>query len=196
MKLTTLAFWKLVASQCKPLSTGENAVFLDESLKDQYLDACDTAYRTCKQRDMGVGVKNLDRHKVASILVTEGLNLGIIKRKDHKCADTETEWFIASQKILLSCAISYLAQEINVLIRKAKSTIKPMQRFILPKAFSCQTHYIDIMCRLLRREMDAGRLSFLMLSNDFFLLEYIAIVSYYGEQAESVYEILREPITD
>lgn len=196
MKSTTLAFWELVNTQCMSLSSGEHAIYLDDSVKNQYIAACDDAYKLCKQRDMHSDVRNLDRHKVASILVTEGLNLEIIKRKDKKCADTENEWFIASQKVLLICAISYLAQEVNALIRDAKTTIKPMRRFILPKAFSCQTYYIDIMCRLLRREMEAGRLSFLLLSNDFFLLEYIAIVSYYGDRAEEVYEILRKPISD
>ena len=196
MKSTTVAFWKVVKSQCKDFSSGENAIYLDDSVKEQYIIACDDAYNLCKQNDMRSGVKNLDRHKVAAILVVEGLKLEIIKRKDRMNADTDTDWFIASPKILLSCAIYYLAQEVNNLIKKAKTKIEPMNKFILPKAFSCQTYYVDIMCRLLRREMEADKLSFLVLSNDFFLLEYIAITSYYKDQAEEVYEILRRPIND
>lgn len=196
MKKTTLAFWKLLNLHCKSLAHGKDAIYLDESVKSQYVKACDDAYELCKHKDMRTGVKNLDRHKVASILVTEGLNLEIIKRKDQKNADTDKEWFIAAPKILLACAICYLAQEINSLIKNSRTSVSSMKQFILPKAFSCQTYYIDIMCRLLRREMESGQLSVLMLSNDFFLLEYVAIISYYGDQAESVYEILRNPITD
>lgn len=194
MKATTRAYWKLISEQCNLLSSGKDAMYIDESLKDEYIAKCDETYKQFKVSQMSRDVVNLDRHKVAAILLKEALDLKIIKRKDGKNADTSKQLFIGPQKILLICVISYLAQEINGILKMQGNDMLPMGQFKMPVPFSCTTSYIDILSRLLRNEEDANKLYILSLSEKFFLLEYIAIQSYYGDAAEQVFQILRKPV--
>lgn len=194
MKSTTRAYWKAISKHCESLSTGKDSMYIDNSLEEKYVVNCDEAYELCKSKEMSSDVVNLDRHKVAAILVIEASKLDVIKRKDGRIADTDDEWFIGVQKILLISAISYLAQEINRIIEASGKDIPKMKQFKMPEAFSCKTSYIDIMSRLLRNELDDDRLYVLSWSEKFFLLEYIAISTYYGDNAEQVYRILRKPI--
>ena len=193
MKATTNVFWNAVSRKCKELSTQDDVLLLDESLKDAYLESCDAAYKKCKEENMHEGVENLDRHKVVAILVIQGLALDIVKRKGINDVDTEKDIFIGKEKALLICAISYIAQQINKAIDESHEAIDTMSRFILPKAFSCKTNYIDIMCRLLHYGKQGHTLTILDLADHFFLLEYIAISECYGDKAALVYEILRTP---
>lgn len=198
MKSTTKAYWDQVSMQCNAHSKTKDAMYLDSSLRAEYIKNCDIAYDNCKQTAMSNEVVNLDRHKVASILVTEAMKLGIIKREDNKemkDADTDSEFFIGPQKILLICAIHYLAQEINRILGIHGNAVPQMTQFQLPKAFSCDTSYIDIISRLLRNELDDDKLYMLSLAEKFFLLEYIAIQAFYGDSTEKVYALLRKPIT-
>lgn len=197
MKATTKAYWNQVLTQCNVHAKTQDAMYLDATLRDEYIRNCDIAYENCKQTAMSNEVVNLDRHKVAAILVIEAMKLEVIKRKDHKKmkdADTDSEFFIGPQKILLICAIHYLAQEINRILEVHSKVIPQMTRFQLPKAFSCDTNYIDIISRLLRNELDDSKLYILSLAEKFFLLEYIAIQAFYGDDTEKVYELLRKPV--
>jgi len=196
MKTTTKAFWSAVSQQCGQLSTETDHIYIDASLKDGYIVACDVEYKKCKDENMNKSVQNLDRHKVAAILVIQGLTLDIVKRKDGNEADTEEKIFIGKEKAILSCAISYLAQQINIIIRNSGRSFDLINRFILPTAFSCQTDYIDIMCRLLHYGKKQSTLSVLDLADHFFLLEYIAIAEYYRENAHEVYALLRQSVSE
>lgn len=194
MRTTINAFWDLLEIKCKTLSTSEDEMVLDRRLREEYVKACTEACDAYKQHNMDEPGEDLDRHKVAAILVTKGLEMGIIKRKDGRNADSESEWFIGIEKILLISAINYLVQELNRAISLKSKSLPQMKTFLLPQAFSCQVGYLDIMCRLLKEEFHMGRISVLVLSDKFFLLEYVAIVGYYGNRAEEVYELLRRPV--
>lgn len=192
MKSTTMAFWKLISEWCNVLSEGENSLIIDSSVQKEYIAKCDEAYDYCKSHNMKKGVQHLDRHKIASILVLEGFKLDVVKRKDGKNADNEKQIFIGQEKVLFACAINYLAQQINLAIKKSQNDIKPMRNFPLPQAFSCNTGYDDITCRLLHYGKENGTLSVLDLADKFFLLEYIAIISYYGDSATQVFSLLMD----
>lgn len=190
-------YWQLVEMKCSKLSSGDDAMYLDASLLDSYIHNCEVEYNRCKETTMNNKVVNLDRHKIAAILVIQAMNMRVIKRvdnRDYAEADTEDKYFIGPQKILVICAIHYLAQEINRILVFHGDNISQMTKFPLPKAFSCDTEYIDIISRLLRNELDENKLFILSLSEKFFLLEYIAIRDFYGDCTKKVYEILRKPI--
>lgn len=78
-----------------------------------------------------------------------------------------------------------------------------MQNFVLPEAFSCETKYIDIMCRNLMYTKESGILTDsknaltveMELAEKFFLLEYIAIRSIYRDKAEDIYRFLRQAVS-
>ncbi len=191
MKPTTKAFWKAIETQCELLSKDEAKLYLDEEKKHAYIEACDAAYKDCKEKIMAKSVENLDRHKVAAILVIMALELDVIKC-DNLGQDPK-RLFIGSEKVLVSCAISYLAQQVNHIIEKnASSQVQRMNSFKLPVAFSCRTNYIDIMCRVLYYDKIDNKLSLLDLADRFFLIEYIAIREYYQSNTDMVYNMLQE----
>lgn len=79
-----------------------------------------------------------------------------------------------------------------------------MKEFVLPNAFSCETKYIDIMCRNLMYTKEAGTLTDpehaltveMELAEKFFLLEYIAISSIYQDKAGDIYHFLRQAVAN
>lgn len=195
MRKTTNQFWNAVAREYRANKGAENLkLCLMEKLKDEYLRRCDERYRIYKEKFMKPGVKNLDRHKVASILAVEGIALNLIRCEQVP----EDQIFIGQEKILLKCALQFIIREFNSIIRT--SQFASMQKFVLPEAFSCDTQYIDIMCRNLMYIKESKLLDdpehVLMvemeLAEKFFLLEYIAIRSSYRDKAEDVYRFLHQ----
>lgn len=196
MKSTTIAFWKLAAQQCNMLpNDSDDVLYLDENLRNVYITNCDNAYDTCKSNDMSEDVSNLDRHKIAAILVSEGLKLDIVKHTKGSQPHDDNKLFIGKEKLLLACAIHYLSKQINAAISENDNGLQGMRMFTLPTAFSCKTPYIDILSRLIHYSQQNGTLSPLELADRFFLLEYIAIREYYGTNADVVLDILRRSVT-
>lgn len=192
MTASCKVFWDLLSEQCAVKSTKADELFLHQEKKEKFIEACNLAYAKIKKEYMHQGVQYLDRHKVCAIMIACGLDLDIIEHKSKVAKDPDLV-FIGVHKLLLICAIHYLAQKINQEIKQANyADLKPMTRFDLPKSVSSQTNYIDSLCRLMidfRQEKDALILN---LSDRLFLLEYIAIFSFYYGNADSVFSVLKK----
>lgn len=197
MKKTTEQFWNALEREClKNYSAELLPLYLVKAEKEKYLQQCDDRYGEYKRKFMKPEVENLDRHKVAAIMVGEGIARNII------CCDSSfgNQIFIGQEKILLTCAFQYIIREFNSIIKN--SGFERMKYFVLPEAFSCGTKYIDIMCRNLvytkKTKVFADpeiALNIEMeLAEKFFLLEYIAISAVYKEKAEEVYAFLRQAV--
>lgn len=190
MRETTDRYWELASQQCNILSSNGTVLSMDDSVKNRYEEECSEIYNYCKRHIMKKDVENLDRHKVAAILVAKGLELDIVKW-DTCAPPSDGMLFIGAEKLLLVCAVHYLAQQINELIKASGTSVQPMKIFILPKVFSCNFLYIDILSRLLHTSKEEKTLSVLELADKFFLMEYIAILDYYKANANIVFDILK-----
>lgn len=198
MRKTTEKFWNAIVREYRESYSTYQQLRLKKELKDKYLDQCDGQYNRYKAKFMKPEVENLDRHKVAAILVVEGIALNLICCDDIPAGRI----FIGQEKILLSCAFQYIRRDFNSIIRH--SSFDPMKEFVLPNAFSCETKYIDIMCRNLMYTKEAGTLTDpehaltveMELAEKFFLLEYIAISSIYQDKAGDIYHFLRQAVAN
>lgn len=197
MRKTTEQFWNAIARACRESYSAEYLpLCLMKELKEKYLKQCDDQYNNYKAKFMKSEVENLDRHKVAAILVVEGIALNII-RCDKIPAD---QIFIGQEKILLTCALRYLMRDFNNII--SNSGFERMKQFVLPEAFSCETKYIDVMCRNLLYTQKAGTFTDpefalnieMELAEKFFLLEYISIGATYRNKAGEVYSFLHQSV--
>lgn len=197
MRKTTEQFWNAIARGCQESYSAKYLpLCLMMGLKDKYLKQCDDQYNNYKAKFMKSEVKNLDRHKVAAILVVEGIALNII----HCDNIPKDQIFIGQEKILLTYAFRYIMRDFNSIIRN--SGFERMKQFVLPEAFSCETKYIDIMCRNLMYTRETGILADpkmalnveMELAEKLFLLEYIAISAIYQDKAGEVYNFLRQTI--
>lgn len=205
MRSTVEIFWDALERERARLNSSQLPLVLNEEMKENYINRCDTVYKTYKERFMQPSVRNLDRHKVAAILVVEGASLNLI------CLDKDDggKIFLGTERVLLTCALAYLLDQFNFLLDgggvegAAKADFPRMAEFRQPGAFACDTKYVDIMSRNLHytlphlklfeseSALDVHLNVVRELAEKFFLLEYISIAEFYKSKAEKVYTFLR-----
>ena len=192
MNNTLNSFLDLAKEYCKAFSEkGLNVQFKEEK-RQEYLEGTKNRYNAYKDTYMSTDVEFLDRHKVAAIMVVQGLKLGIIDSSAAAPENSEGYINIASANILLLCAIDYLIAQINEIITQ-KSKLEPLDDFLYPKAWSCDTDYIDVVCRNLYFAQKDYQLNEMELADKFFLLEYICLLCTFNrETAEEYFRILKE----
>ena len=195
MTKTVNAFWDALQVYCDDLKKKGIPIVLHASLKDSYIKNCGNAYDNYKGRYMKSGVENLDRHKNAAILVLEGEALDLITA-DEKSSE---EIFIGQEKILLITAFRYLIREFNNVVERAGDDKKKVTKFEFPDAFSCNTDYLDVLCRMLYREKkevfsknpDTLLTAEMSWAERLFLLEYISIHKLFKDKASNVFDLLK-----
>lgn len=190
MRQTIGAFFSLVEEYCKGANEQKNVVTFCADKKEKYISAVEKRCAEYKEKYMDTEVKYLDRHKIAAILVVEGLNIGIIE-KAQEYVETQGFLFVGPQKILLMGALEYLRAMMNEAIEG--TSLAPISEFLLPSAWACSTDYLDIMSRNLCLAQTEFQLNDMELAEKFFLIEYIAILQQYNKaDAEKCFSILKE----
>lgn len=114
--------------------------------------------------------KELDSHKQAAIIVISAMKSGLVTAgyPDDKIT-------LAPELILVKVALSYMNDILNQKLKQS-SRFK-INKFSLPLPLSCDTPYIEVMCRLLYYEqIGKEHFNILELSDRFFLLEYINLL--------------------
>lgn len=205
MKPTAEQFWNSLEEECKRIDSQN--LDIKKAKKDDYVRRCEERYIQYRTRFMKDDVKTLDRHKVAAILAIEGVASELIT-----CSNVPNgEVFIGQEKIIFTNALRFILQEFNKII--TQKGFSKMTQFLLPDAFSCDTAYIDILCRMQYHikswytsssssdgkrgycNPDEALLWEMDLAEQFYLLEYISIDLFYGhEMAAEIYKSLREKI--
>ena len=194
MTKTTRNFIESVKEECEVLKEARMPLFFDNDVEESYVKRCNEVYESYKRTYMDEAVTSLDRHKVAAILVIEAVAMELVKMNKEELSDGDI--FIGKSKVPFVCALRYIQREYNSIIKG--SNIREMTSFALPDAFSCDTKYIDIMCRIqfysekLYDQPTFVDIAVMDLADRFFLLEYIAIQKFYKEDTEKVYETLRK----
>jgi hypothetical protein len=117
---------------------------------------------------MNDSVKELDRHKQAAILlyctIKNRLFIPAVKPKKN-------EVFVGCEQIGLLLSLSYMKDMLNEVLKEINE--KPIERYILPQAFSCSTEYFDILTRdLYLQEHEDDGVYVLFLAHVLFLIEY------------------------
>lgn len=129
-------------------------------------------YNEIKAKYMDESVKNLDRHKVAAIIICTLIDTEIIRSKkqmEDGCV------FLGAEMIALSIGLSYMQRSLsNILIEK--NILNIITSYHMPKAFSCNTNYFDIFARNLYFSRKDYTINPLDISEKLFLLEYITLL--------------------
>lgn len=118
-------------------------------------------------------VDNLDRHKVAAIIIVSIMKTIDIEHKDIP----EDSVFWGKETVAVNIGLNYMCGELNKTIRRNgyEGTI---ERYDMPNAISCNTHFENIMIRNLvySENNEEWGLNPLELAENLFLLEYITIL--------------------
>lgn len=122
---------------------------------------------------MGESVVNLDRHKVAAIIIISILKT--IEIKYNNLPKTKVFW--GKQTVAVNIGLNYMCGELNKILAKNGWDGK-MEKFDMPNAISCNTSFEDIMIRNLVYAEDNPKwgLNPLAIAENLFLLEYITII--------------------
>lgn len=187
--------WNLLEKIASDYEKYKVEITFNQSCKQIFADSFECRYQEIKEKYMDQHTEHLDRHKIAAIFVVEGINANVITRT----LDNESI-FIGQENLLYRVAFSYITQACNITLKtNSEGKCKELQKFTLPKALSCNTTYVDVMCRYDfydKKYSSSAEINvrILKLAEKFFLLEYIAILSYYGEEADEILQILKEEI--
>ena len=192
MKKTVESYFNVVGKYCETLnSSGLNINFYYEK-KDAYIESVIDRYKAYKKDYLQEDVEYLDRHKMAAILVVCGIEHQIVDSGETGREIDKGKIDICCQKILLMAAFDYLLEIMNLKIENADTNLNKINKISFPKAFTCQTKFIDILSRTLFYAEKKYVLNEMELAEKFFLLEYISILKDYPSESEKYFAIFSE----
>lgn len=184
MKELTQNIWDLVKEQCDKVSKYDsNIVFAQERFND-FHELFKVKYEELKNKYMLDSVKYLDRHKSAALSIICLLESNIVTYKSNETHNNsfndvdgsiEESIFIGAELFALKAALSYMLEKLNEKLYD-KNIDKKIDTFLFPEALSCETQYIEILCRNLYYAKKDFVLNPLDLSEKLFLLEYICLL--------------------
>lgn len=134
----------------------------------------DHFYNYIKFNVMYDNVQELDRHKLAAIIICS-----IIKSKVLQVIPPYSEdqyVFDGNEKIAVNIGLSYMSSALKQLLSSEPEEAKKFSDFIFPKASMCDTDYISILCRNLCFAQKHYELNPIDLANTLFLIEYITLI--------------------
>lgn len=162
--------WNLLDAEYN-MYNQENPNFkFDKTQKNDFKQIFSEKYDYVMKNYMDSSVKDLDRHKVAALIIVSLLEIDAIyyENLDEDCV------FIGAELLALKVGLAYMVEKLNekLCLRGIK---KKIEKFNFPNAQSCDTSYIDIMCRNLYYAKTDYKLNPLDLADRLFLVEYIAL---------------------
>lgn len=162
--------WKLMREESKKYTEIDPRFICDESKYKYFKEKFKKLYGEVKKEYMLPSVKNLDRHKVASIIIISLLEADVVSYKDLESGSI----FIGAELIALKTGLAYLVEKLNEKLNE-RGIKKKIGEFKLPNTQSCDTSYIEVVCRNLYYTRRDYKLNPLDLAERLFLLEYIAL---------------------
>ena len=176
--------WSLVEEQANVIvRENEESFFLNPNSKFIFFQKFDKYIDMIKVKFMTKEVTDLDRHKVAAIIICSVIESEIIQLK-YTCSEEEA--FIGNEKLAVTIGLSYMRET----LKKIMKGVQGEDRFIdynFPKALACDTAYINILCRNLYYSYNEFILNPIDLANELYLLEYISLI-----QCDIDVDVLRE----
>lgn len=163
--------WNLIEKEYNEYSKNNPLLKFNKNKKNKFREIFQKNYNYIIEKYMDKSVKNLDRHKVASLIIISFLEISpiSIENLNEDCV------FVANELISLKSGLAYMINILNEKLKERDSN-KLMNTFIFPEAQSCRTSYIDIMCRNLYYAKHDYTLNPLDLAERLFLIEYISLI--------------------
>lgn len=170
--MTTLIenIWNLINNECNKYNKENPNFKFDKTKKQVFKELFKEKYSKVMTKHMLSSVKNLDRHKVAALIIDSLLEIDAILYENLE----DNYVFIGAELIALKVGLAYMVEKLNEKL-SSRGVEKKIEEFIFPNAQSCDTSYMDIMCRNLYYAKTNSKLNTLDLADRLFLIEYIAL---------------------
>lgn len=162
--------WNLARIESEKYSSDNPNFVFNENQYGNFKEKFIEHYNTIKERYMQPSVKNLDRHKVSAIIIISLLESNAISYKNLEPGSV----FIGAELLSLKVGLAYLIEKLSEKLQ-SKGIQQTINEFQFPNAQSCDTSYLEIMCRNLYYAKNNYTLNPLDLAERLFLLEYISL---------------------
>lgn len=146
----------------------------NENSRASFFHAFEHYYNDIKTKVMYDDVQELDRHKLAAIIICSVIQADALQ-PTHPYKEKEYI-FDGNEKIALNIGLSYMNASLKKLLHRYPQEEEKFTDFILPEASMCDTEYVSILCRNLCYAKRDYKLNPIDLANTLFLLEYITFI--------------------
>lgn len=126
----------IVGKHCQTNKQKNPGVILDSDSYKKFDDYFRKMYSEIKEHYMESTVKNLDRHKIASIIIVSLLNSNDIV---YQGEIEQGEEFFGQYLIAASVGITFMQNQLNMLLMEKNK--EPIKKLWFPDALSCDTPY-------------------------------------------------------
>lgn len=163
--------WDLLRDEYDKYNQKNPNFKFDQTKKEDFERVFFDKYNFVKTKYMDSSVEDLDRHKVAALIIVSLLEINAFSYEglDDDCI------FIGAELLSLKAGFAYMVEKLNEKLSQ-KGCHKKIEKINFPNAQSCETSYMDIMCRNLYYAKEEGKLNPLDLADRLFLVEYIALL--------------------
>lgn len=167
--------WKLIKEQGESIvekypeyfSFNTNSEYIFMQKIDDYTDMVRSQF-------MKEDVVDLDRHKVAAIIICSIVEAGVLKVNYEYNKDN---LFDGNEKIAVNIGLSYMKATLKKMLEGINDEGK-FDDFFFPQALTCETSYETILCRNLYFAKQYFILNPIDIANILFLLENISLAKY------------------
>lgn len=172
MRQTIEKIWTLLNVTVDKLNEQVPDVELRQDSYRKFNDIFRQTYKEIKEHYMDNNVENLDRHKVAGIIIVSILKSDAITYKGTIEKDKE---FFGQYLIAASVGITFMQNQLNTLLLEKNK--QPIKKIWFPEPISCNTPYFDILCRNLYFSNNNSNwgINPLEIAEKLFILEYITL---------------------
>lgn len=170
MKQIIEAVWDSLKSEVEFYKKKDpNIEFATEKFED-FGKAFRVLYNHIKDEYMEESVDNLDRHKVAAIIIVVTLECELIT---YKKVLKDNQVFLGQEMIVAQLALSWMLRNLNEVLEEKGQ--QPVRSYHMPEAFACPTPYFEILCRNLYFSKRDYVLNPLDIAEKLYLIEYITV---------------------
>lgn len=160
--------WKMFEECSQDMQGNDNRIQFHSEKETIFSDEFEKSYKYILNQFMIKGYEKegtLDHHKIAALIVICGIKSKFVSMNPVP----EETVFLGNESIALSVALSFMQSILNNKL-KAAHVKKRIEKYVFPKAWTCDTCYFDIMVRNLYYAREHWKLNPLELAEKFFLI--------------------------
>lgn len=165
--------WATLKKTCQRYMKKDHFLCFAEDGFTSFCKEFETLYSAIMKQYMRANVLELDRHKMASVMIISCINAKLISYQPEKVPKKMI--FLGAEMIATEVALSWMLEGLNEAL-KENGVRSQIDHYVMPTAFACDTPYFEIFSRNLLYAKNNYVLNPLDISDKLFLLEYITLL--------------------
>ena len=165
------AFWNALDDTVAYHQRNDDALFLNQEKFDSFKSRATELYESIKHNYMKGTVDNLDRHKVAAVMIVSAIECEVV---EYRKPLQENSVFLGGEMFSTEVALTWMLDSMNEKLKINGAGIQIFD-YYMPEAFTCETPYFEIFCRNLYFAKKHYKLNPLDIAEKLFLIELLTV---------------------